>query len=152
LGWSLSIPSIKRKTAKGLPLYRDYEDSDTFVLSGAEDLVPVLDKNDARQKHDRGDYEMERYRPRTEGLFARIERWVHKDGGVHWRSVSKENITSIYGFSEKHRVVDPDDKDRVSSGYLRRRLTRAETLSSTSTSRRTTRTSLPVRFSKTDAK
>jgi RHS repeat-associated protein len=113
LGWSLSIPSIKRKTAKGLPLYRDYEDSDTFVLSGAEDLVPVLDKNDARQKHDRGDYEMERYRPRTEGLFARIERWVHKDGGVHWRSVSKENITSIYGFSEKHRVVDPDDKDRV---------------------------------------
>src|SRR3954469_24032681 len=42
LGWSLSVPGITRKTAKGVPRYRDAADSDTFVLSGAEDLVPVL--------------------------------------------------------------------------------------------------------------
>jgi len=41
-GWSLSLPSITRKTDKGLPQYRDAEDSDLFILSGAEDLVPVL--------------------------------------------------------------------------------------------------------------
>ncbi|MGB3612604.1 MAG: SpvB/TcaC N-terminal domain-containing protein, partial [Elainellaceae cyanobacterium] len=44
-GWGLSIPGVMRKTAKGLPQYRDRsanpEDWDTFVLSGAEDLVPV---------------------------------------------------------------------------------------------------------------
>src|SRR5215213_8045506 len=40
-GWSLSLPSITRKTDKGLPEYFDAEDSDVFILSGAEDLVPV---------------------------------------------------------------------------------------------------------------
>lgn len=41
-GWSLSLPSIKRKTDKGLPQYLDAADSDIFILSGTEDLVPVL--------------------------------------------------------------------------------------------------------------
>src|SRR5437899_2667509 len=39
LGWSLSIPGVSRKTSKGIPLYDDAKD--TFLLSGAEDLVPV---------------------------------------------------------------------------------------------------------------
>ncbi len=41
-GWSLSLPSIARKTDKGLPRYLDAEESDEFILSGAEDLVPLL--------------------------------------------------------------------------------------------------------------
>src|SRR5207248_1355874 len=40
-GWSLSLPAITRKTDRGLPQYRDTVDSDVFILSGAEDLVPV---------------------------------------------------------------------------------------------------------------
>src|SRR6185436_4394443 len=32
LGWSLSLPSITRKTDKGLPRYQDTDDSDVFVL------------------------------------------------------------------------------------------------------------------------
>src|SRR5437773_352319 len=36
-GWSLSLPSITRKTDKGLPQYLDTADSDVFILSGAED-------------------------------------------------------------------------------------------------------------------
>ena len=39
-GWSHSLPSITRKTSKGLPQYFDAQESDVFVLSGAEDLVP----------------------------------------------------------------------------------------------------------------
>ena len=42
LGWSLGLPQITRKTDKGLPKYRDAEESDVFILSGAEDLVPLL--------------------------------------------------------------------------------------------------------------
>ena len=38
----LSLPSITRKTDKGLPRYQNDDDSDVFILSGAEDLVPVL--------------------------------------------------------------------------------------------------------------
>src|SRR6185312_6035511 len=34
-GWNLSLPAITRKTDKGLPLYRDAEASDVFILSGA---------------------------------------------------------------------------------------------------------------------
>src|SRR5438270_4554814 len=42
LGWSLALPTLTRKTDKGLPRYDDAAQSDTFILSGAEDLVPVL--------------------------------------------------------------------------------------------------------------
>src|SRR5512136_2437651 len=45
-GWSLSTPSVTRKTDKGLPQYLDAAESDVFILSGAEDLVPVF-KRDA---------------------------------------------------------------------------------------------------------
>lgn len=57
-GWSLSLPSITRKTDKGLPLYQDGQirapDSDVFILSGSEDLVPVLRQaaNDTLETHD----------------------------------------------------------------------------------------------------
>src|SRR5450755_2308998 len=41
-GWSLSLPAVTRRTDKGLPRYQDAEESDIFILSGAEDLAPVL--------------------------------------------------------------------------------------------------------------
>src|ERR1700741_299594 len=47
-GWSLSLPAITRKTDKGLPQYLDAEESDVFILSGSEDLVPILDVSGAR--------------------------------------------------------------------------------------------------------
>jgi len=52
-GWNLSLPTITRRTDKGLPQYRDAEESDVFILSGAEDLVPVYKKNpDGTWVHD----------------------------------------------------------------------------------------------------
>src|SRR5215472_9946678 len=45
LGWTSSVPSFTRKTDRGVPQYRDFEDSDVFILSEAEDLVPVLVEN-----------------------------------------------------------------------------------------------------------
>ncbi len=95
LGWQLSIPRITRKTEKGLPTYMD---EDVFVMSGAEDLVSQLEKvaNDPDQwdpvVFEYGDYTIGLYRPRTEGQFARIERWKHQDGDVHWRAITKENV------------------------------------------------------------
>ena len=41
-GWTLALPAISRKTDRGLPRYQDCDDADTFILSGTEDLVPVL--------------------------------------------------------------------------------------------------------------
>ena len=48
-GWSVSLASVTRKTDKGLPQYRDAEESDVFILSGAEDLVPLLEQYVAGQ-------------------------------------------------------------------------------------------------------
>src|ERR1044071_3888365 len=44
-GWHVSVPSITRKTHKGLPRYFDEAESDVFILSGAEDMVPELKKD-----------------------------------------------------------------------------------------------------------
>jgi hypothetical protein len=78
-GWSLSLPSITRRTDKGLPKYLDAEESDIFILSGAEDLVPVLSKDNngwERQTLDspasEPGYIVRRYRPRIEGLLANV--------------------------------------------------------------------------------
>ena len=122
LGWSLGLPRITRKTDKGLPQYRDAVNSDVFIFSGAEDLVPVLRQNpdgtwarDAAgdlvfEEVERGDFLVRQYRPRIEGLFARIERWTRpSDGDVHWRSISRENILTVYGGDPGSRITHPHD-------------------------------------------
>jgi hypothetical protein len=46
LGWRLPIPAITHKTDKGLPKYQNTDESDVFILFGAEDLVPeLIEKN-----------------------------------------------------------------------------------------------------------
>lgn len=128
-GWSLSLPSITRKTDKGLPQYFDAEDSDVFILSGAEDLVPALNQNPAGQWVPEPEaertvggqvYRIRRYRPRIEGLFARIERWTHQ--GDHtdtfWRSISKDNLTTWYGKTAESRIADPTDPTRIFSWLI----------------------------------
>ncbi|MCW5969685.1 MAG: VCBS repeat-containing protein [Blastocatellales bacterium] len=152
-GWSLSLPSITRKTDKGLPQYCDAEDSDVYILSGAEDLVPVYRQDpdgnwvahhpgfrrDADgfwvrdpsgrlvvHEDDIEGYRVRRYRPRIEGLFARIERWTKLDrpGDVHWRSISKDNILTLYGYGDDDgshaapRIADPLDATRVFSWLI----------------------------------
>jgi Salmonella virulence plasmid 65kDa B protein len=41
-GWHLVLPSITGKTDRGQPHYADAWESDVFILSGSEDLVPLL--------------------------------------------------------------------------------------------------------------
>lgn len=121
LGWNLSLPSITRKTDKGLPKYQDAEESDVFILSGAEDLVPELHLDGSRFEDTATDpaYTIHRYRPRIEGLFARIERWTRNaDGDVHWCSISKDNILTLYGKDGHSRIADPGDPTRVFSWLI----------------------------------
>jgi hypothetical protein len=128
-GWSLSLPAITRKTDKGLPQYRDSTDSgqgaDVFILSGAEDLVPVPRPEETGEPEPVFDesgngYRVDCYRPRIEGLFARIERWTQLDypGDVHWRSISKDNILTIYGLDSESRICDPADPGRIFSWLI----------------------------------
>ncbi len=177
-GWHLSLPSIIRKTDKGLPRYHDAEESDVFMLSGAEDLVPVYrqdtdgtwvashpgyqrdadglwvrDPSGRLVVHeDQIDvYRVRRYRPRIEGLFARIERWTNMaTGEIHWHSITRDNVTTLYGKDNNSRIVNPTDPSRPtrrvsSAGSSARATTTRVTPSSTSTRQRTRTTSIPAR-------
>jgi YD repeat-containing protein len=127
-GWSLSLPSITRKTDKGLPRYQDAGESDMFILSGAEDLVPVLVQDGQMWDREKlptrtvagAIYRIQRYRPRIEGLFARIERWTNITDAtdVFWRSISKDNITTWYGKTANSRIADPEDSTRIFSWLI----------------------------------
>jgi RHS repeat-associated protein len=134
LGWSLSLPAITRKTDKGLPRYLDPGpvtktgqdiEADVFLLSGAEDLVPELTRTgttwhrvEVPRSLDGVDYSVSTYRPRTEGLFARIERWVATaTDETHWRSISRDNVTTLYGPDAGSRIADsarPDPRHTFS--------------------------------------
>ncbi len=135
LGWQLSSPMISRKTDRGLPKYDDAGESDVYLLSGAEDLVPRFktDNNEqvilngkgrpsvAELEVDVGGerYRIRQYRPRTEGLFVRIERWTRiGDGDIHWRSISKDNITTCYGADNDSRIADPSAPHRIFSWLI----------------------------------
>lgn len=127
-GWALDLPSVTRKTSKGLPQYRDDVESDVFIISDAEDLVPGLVQSAGQSTRDMTSprtvygrqYAIYRYRPRVEGLFARIERWVNlaDPRDTFWRSISKHNVTTWYGKTAASRIADPADPSRVFSWLI----------------------------------
>ena len=96
LGWSLNLPSISRGTGKRLPRFDDAQDSDDFQLTGFEDLVPLALPSGAPDIEYVGGYRIQRYRPRIEGSFARIER-IHKQGEVaaYWLGIAGDGTTTM---------------------------------------------------------
>jgi RHS repeat-associated protein len=122
LGWSMSVPGVSRKTSDGVPRYRDGsgdpDDWDTFLLSGAEDLVPVPG----------GPAGFTRYQPRTEGLFARIDHNSDLDpANDFWEVRTKDGLVSTYGGPDAQdalaAIVDPDppgNTPRVFAWHLTR--------------------------------
>ncbi len=116
MGWSLTIPGVSRKTSKGIPRYGNDPGSlpgggDTFILSGAEDLIPVNETVGVTH-----------YRPRTEGLFARIEHHATPETD-HWEVRSKDGLVSVYGtpFSipaDPAAIANPENRAEVFSWKL----------------------------------
>ena len=111
LGWNLSVPEIRRKTSKGIPIYDDLKD--TFILSGFEDLVAISNDESTGTTI---------YRPRTEGLFACISH--HKNNNNdYWKVQNKDGTVNIYGtpkpsdtaidWQDSAVVSDPDYQDHI---------------------------------------
>lgn len=110
LGWALSIPGVGRDTTKGIPLYFDAED--IFLLSGAEQLVPTRQSRVGAML----------YRPRTEGIFARVEHRISEQDD-YWEVRSRNGLKSIYGHPAARKtdsavVRNPDNTQRVLSWSL----------------------------------
>jgi RHS repeat-associated protein len=115
LGWALPVPGVHRRTDKGIPRYEP--DLDTFVLSGAEDLVPVSGAGTGALG----------YRPRTEAGFARITHLTGA-GGDYWEVWSADGLRSRYGtpqpanpppgWADPAVIADPADRSRIFSWLL----------------------------------
>ncbi len=114
LGWHLSGAGVSRKTSSGIPTYGAgirATKSDTFTLSGAEDLVPVA-ATSARTE----------YRPRTEGLFAKIFHH-HGAGSDYWEVRTKDGLTSLHGTpgragDDPAAIADPARRRNVFAWHL----------------------------------
>jgi hypothetical protein len=116
-GWSLSVPSVSRQTSKQIPTYDD--DKDVFI-SGAQELVPVVDniKADAKPAYSEKVHQgfmVRYYRPRVETSRVRVERWTNLENpaDVHWRTITSENVTHVFGETSSSRISD-------STGYRTR--------------------------------
>lgn len=120
-GWNIGLPGVTRKTSKGIPVYDDK--TDVFILTSPEDLVPIkveesIDSGIAHQKT--------YYRPRTEGLFARIIRHKKSNGEHYWEVRTKEGNVSWYGTpgvsadDDPCVIGDPEDRDKIFAWYMSR--------------------------------
>lgn len=115
MGWQLGVQSIVRKTDNGLPQYQDDLESDTFMLSGTEDLVPVLQNNGGNWERTpvppnafNAGFTVMLYQPRVEGIFARIEKWTNNiTAESHWRVMNADNSTSFFGLTAQSRISNP---------------------------------------------
>ncbi|MEL7159576.1 MAG: SpvB/TcaC N-terminal domain-containing protein, partial [Bacteroidota bacterium] len=129
LGWSLNTPAISRRTNRGLPRYLDGEDSDVFQGPNGEELIRFLEDRGGqwepktRSRNLEGiAYRVDFYRPRTDATFNRIERWTPLEGDrqTHWRVISTDNVTSVYGRSIAARLADPEAANRIFTWFLER--------------------------------
>ncbi|THC89765.1 hypothetical protein EYZ11_010773 [Aspergillus tanneri] len=104
LGWHLSgAEAISRQTLRSIPVYNNDTDS---VHSRVGELIPVVDAGGCFVETIRGAHRIRTYRPRVEGDPMRIEYWIETDhpNRIHWRAITSENITTIYGKVEQARI------------------------------------------------
>ncbi len=125
MGWNLSLDSISRSTRKGRPTYEDFDEKDSFQLSGVGELVPSLKERENkwfRQVRKENGFKIYRYRPRSADSGLRVERWVDaSNGSMHWRTVNGNGVTSIFGETEQGRISAPSDNSKVFRWLLEKR-------------------------------
>lgn len=116
IGWELNYPSIARNTSKVLPKYQDESDSDTFVLSGCDELVPFINKNDdgswSKAVLELGTLTITRYRPRIEKEYLKIER-ITKGYETYWKVTTENNTVTFFGVTEEYRIFDPKNPKKI---------------------------------------
>ncbi|KAG4442598.1 hypothetical protein IFR05_001928 [Cadophora sp. M221] len=118
-GWSSPVAAVTRKTSTGIPRYLDHRESDVFLLSGSEELVPVLGADGSRYERPETalGFRVNRYRPRVESAFSMIERWTSLSDvtDVYWRQISSENILTVYGKDGNSRISNPEAPGEIYS-------------------------------------
>jgi len=121
LGFALATGAITRQTSKARPRYND---DDILVIDGADELVPMLQDKKGKGKwlpvpareivENNITYKINYFRTKTEGKFARIERWRNSTD-THWRVRGLNNHVSIYGMSKDARISAPPPSKNITT-------------------------------------
>ncbi|KAG0162137.1 hypothetical protein DFQ30_003134, partial [Apophysomyces sp. BC1015] len=120
LGVTLSVLSISRRTAKGVPRYTD---TDEFVDASGEVLVRVGDAS-AQPLNDRS-FQVTPFAPRVEGRFDRLEYWQDEDDATlaFWRVAAADGTQQVFGYTPAARVADPAAPERIARWWLEESIT-----------------------------
>ncbi|MBC3363975.1 SpvB/TcaC N-terminal domain-containing protein [Pseudomonas sp. SWRI154] len=102
IGMQLPIPSITRKTSKGVPLYGD---DDVMVGPDGVDMWPDLDGQTSCTVGDLT-YAVVRYYPRTESTFDIYELWRSITSHPFWRVQGSNGHLYCYGKSPASIIAD----------------------------------------------
>ena len=140
-GWSVGYPPSPAEPIEGFRAIDDTAESDVFILSGAEDLVPVLRR---RRLAVRGAARrVSRHAlPAAHRRALRPHRALEPTSTIasdtFWRSITRDNVTTFYGKTrrEPHRRSRPTRR-ASSPGCSARPTTTRATPPSTTTSPRT---------------
>jgi RHS repeat-associated protein len=122
LGWNAAPAAISRRTDKKLPTYNDADEQDTFVFSGAEDLVPVYQQDNTgnwvKYSITADGITTTRYRPRIESGFARIEKITEANGNIYWKTTDGNNVVTVYGKSKSAQLYNPADPIKIFKWFI----------------------------------
>ncbi|NKL24485.1 SpvB/TcaC N-terminal domain-containing protein [Rhizobium leguminosarum] len=118
-GWSMDLPSFRRRTDNGISRY---DKRDRIIGPSGKVLVPVCYRDSAgkwiadetKRKIGGRDYRVALYRERSENRFDQIELWTDvQSGETFWKVTDAENSVTIYGDTPATRLSDPDHPSRV---------------------------------------
>jgi RHS repeat-associated protein len=86
-----------------------------LLVPGSTSDAPWTKPQPTTQDDNGTAFQVYQYRPRVEGSFARVELWrsVVAPSDVHWRTFTRDNVTSVYGRDNQSRIYDPNDPDRI---------------------------------------
>ena len=123
-GWSLSLPPSPARRTRACRSTATRRSRTSSSSPAPKTWCRFSSQDGTRCKDDTTapvGYVIHRYRPRIEGLFARIERWTKvATGEIHWRSISSDNITTLYGKDKTAAFADrrSEPSERVFSWLI----------------------------------
>ena len=106
LGWSLSVPGVTLKTSKGVPRYQG---DDTYILSGAEDLVLVEEEAVSRLGMAWGWGSGSA----TPGLVSALTEVVAIAAGGHSLALASDGTVWAWGVNGNGQLGDGTTHDRL---------------------------------------
>ncbi|AHJ62551.1 Insecticidal toxin complex protein TcaC [Granulibacter bethesdensis] len=119
LGWALPVPTVRRRTDRGVPRYSL---DDTFVGPGGEVLVPERDEKGQVVSREVGEwlgsplpqtYTVTRYFPCVEATFNRLEHYTGANGVDLWVMQASDGQIHRFGLTTDARLADPADPKRI---------------------------------------